>query len=219
MNRASVVKDLGVILDRKLSFKPHIDTVVNSAKRVRSFVKRQAREFNCPYVLKSLYCSLVRSKLEYCSVVWFPHFDCDKKRIESVQKQFLLFALRRLNWADAFRLPPYEARLSLLNLESLSDRRKIASCAFMVSQLRHPTAFTPPRWINSRTRYASTPRFQLPPTTGTSYGDNSPRCNAVIHFNHYAECYVPGISPPTYKRRIKAALGDEMRECLRARGY
>ena len=87
------------------------------------FVKRQAKEFQCPYVTKSLYCALVRPLLEYCSVVWDLVVKIDSDRIESVQRQFLLFALRGLGWADRFQLPAYEARLSLLGIETLYERR------------------------------------------------------------------------------------------------
>ena len=46
-------------------------------------------------------------------------------RIVSIQKQFLFFALRNLGWrTDKYVLPSYEARLKLLNMETLEKRRK-----------------------------------------------------------------------------------------------
>ena len=52
-----------------------------------------------------------------------------------LQKQFLLFALRNLPWSDPYMRPPYEARLNLLNIDSLADRRTAAACAFMRNYL------------------------------------------------------------------------------------
>ena len=126
LKRVNVVKDLGVLLDRKMTFIPHLNKVVARGKCMLGFMKRQSKEFDCPQVTKLLFCALVRPLLEYCSVVWSPTLNCDSKRIESIQKQFLLFALRGLGWSHRFRLPPYEARLSLLGLESLSDRGELA---------------------------------------------------------------------------------------------
>jgi len=94
-------------------------------------VRRFAREFNDPYLFKSLYCSLVRSIIEYGSIVWMPLFAVDQSRIESIQKQFLLFSLRSLNWSDPFVLPPYRSRLRLLNMITLRDRQIINCCLFV----------------------------------------------------------------------------------------
>lgn len=115
--RKTVVNDLRILLDERLTFKAHINQVVQRSKAIWAFVKRQAKEFNCPYVMEALFCALVRSKLEYCSVVWLPVFDCDNDRIESIQKQFVLFALRHLSWSNKYSLPSYERRLALLNME------------------------------------------------------------------------------------------------------
>ena len=46
-------------------------------------------------------------------------------KIDSIQKQFLLFALRNFGWRrDTYVLPTYEARLKLLNMETLEERRR-----------------------------------------------------------------------------------------------
>ena len=74
---------------------------------------------------------MVRPIIEYGSCVWSPTYSVYVDSIESVQKQFLLFALRRLNWNCGFRLPPYEARLRLINLPSLKTLRLIANILFV----------------------------------------------------------------------------------------
>jgi len=52
-------------------------------------------------------------------------------RIESVQKQFLLFALRGLNWDQNVRLPSYSSRLLIINLPTLVSRRIMLGTIFM----------------------------------------------------------------------------------------
>ena len=58
LKRITVVRDLGVLLDQKLTFNHHIDKVYNSGMTMLGFIKRRAYEFNDPYVTKSLYCSV-----------------------------------------------------------------------------------------------------------------------------------------------------------------
>lgn len=74
LRRVHVVKNLGVLLDDKLTFEPQINQVISRAKFTLGFIKCQSREFDCPYVSKSLYCALVPPFLEYCSVIWDPVF-------------------------------------------------------------------------------------------------------------------------------------------------
>lgn len=125
IERVHVVKDLGVLLDSKLTYSHHISYIVHKASRTLGFVFKIAKNFTDIYCLKSLYCSLVRSTLEYCSAVWSPNYNNGTERIESIQRRFLRFALRRLPWRDPFRLPDYENRCQLINLEPLRIRRDV----------------------------------------------------------------------------------------------
>lgn len=124
--------DLGITLDTKLNFNMHIDACVSKSSNLLGFIKRWSREFDDPYLSKHLFTSLVRPILEYGSLVWSPFYSCHIKRIESVQKQFLLFALRNLAWNPDINLPPYLHRLALINLPTLERRRTMLDICFMV---------------------------------------------------------------------------------------
>lgn len=222
LNKVPVVKDLGVLIDERLTFSAHIDQIVSRGKSTLGFLKRQAKVYNCPYVTKSLYCALVRPILEYCSVVWDPVFDNAKKRLESVQKQFLLFALRELAWRDRFVLPPYEARLSLIDLESLSDRRKIAACAMATSclngtcmsrRLKDEFVLQPPP---ARLSHLG-PRLKLPPMVRAIYVDNSPIRRSIYHFNSMAGCFSAGTSTNAYRAKARKELLSQRQLRLRDR--
>lgn len=127
--------DLGVLLDRKLRFDLHIDSCICKARSLLAFIKRWAKEFDDPYITKRLFVSLVRPGLEYACIIWSPHNACYIDRIESVQKQFLLFALRGLSW-NIYELPPYENRLMLIDLPTLEKRRYMLSAMFIVKLIR-----------------------------------------------------------------------------------
>jgi len=69
--------------------------------------------------------------MEYCSCIWSPQMSCYQNMLESVQKQFLLLALKGLNWDTGCRLPSYHARLRLLDLPTLYYRRKCHGVMFL----------------------------------------------------------------------------------------
>lgn len=131
IGRVYEFKDLGVHFDAKLSFSLHIDSIYSKAMSRLGMIKRWSKEFNDLWVTKCLFVSLVRSILEFASVVWSPSYSCYKSKIESVQKQFLLFALKNLNWSDRVHLPPYRHRLLLINLNTLEDRRRMLNVIFL----------------------------------------------------------------------------------------
>lgn len=122
--------DLGILLDSKLNFLQHIMLTVNKARGVLAFIKRWAKEFNDPLITKCLYVSLVRPILEYGSIIWDPYYYVHINRIESVQKQFLIFCLRNV-YRDFVNLPPYSVRLAEINLPTLKSRRTMLSVSFL----------------------------------------------------------------------------------------
>lgn len=130
VKRCDKIRDLGVILDRKLTFTDHYNITIHKANSMLGFIKRFSYHFNDPYTIKTLYITYVRSILEYCSIVWAPYQAVHNNRIESVQKQFLLFALRKLGWAS-HSLPSYESRCLLIDIETLEKRREINMMSFV----------------------------------------------------------------------------------------
>ena len=58
------LKDLGIITNQHLSWNPHIDHVVSKVNRILGLIKRTCKGLDDPKTLCTLYCSLVRSKLE-----------------------------------------------------------------------------------------------------------------------------------------------------------
>lgn len=177
VHRTTLIRDLGVLCDTELTFRPHIENIISRANAALGFVKRWSKEFLNPYVTKSLYMTFVRPLLEYASQVWSPHHAVHINRIEAVQRRFIRFALRGLAWADTYNLPPYHDRLKLINLQPLHIRRQIADIIFIhellagnihCTNLLHKICFN----INHR-NLRSIPFFHLP-LHRTDYGQNEP---------------------------------------------
>ena len=68
-------RDLGVIFGQKLTFAAHMNAIVLEVNRTYGFIVRNCREFINPDTIKLLYFTFVRSKLEYASSVWAPHYS------------------------------------------------------------------------------------------------------------------------------------------------
>lgn len=90
IDRVDEMRDLDVIMDRKLSFVPHIEYVSTKAAAVLQFIKRESHKLH-PDVVKILYSSLVRSITVFACVIWSPRHDVYKRSMESIQKQIVMF--------------------------------------------------------------------------------------------------------------------------------
>ena len=171
------------------------------------FIKRCCREFSDPYVLKSLYCAFVRSQLEYASVVWNPYYDEHSNSVESVQKRFVLYALRKLGWTEGFQLPPYMHRCQLINLESLKHRREIASVLFIFDLLSN--RIDAPNLLSLidfsvPSRRLRNPCFLRMGLHRTNYGKYDPLKNMSKLFNYYSEDFDFGLSHEIFKSNIRS---------------
>lgn len=91
LTRTDFVRDLGVIMDSKLLYDKHIDAITSKAFKMLGFIIRTTKHFKMAKSHKILYCSLVRSQLEYASQVWNPKYDIYTHKIERIQKKFLKF--------------------------------------------------------------------------------------------------------------------------------
>lgn len=130
------IRDLGVQFSRNLSFNSHIKIIVAKAYSMLGFLKRVCRRFNNVDALIAVYCAHVRSHLEYAAVVWSPYYSVYSCSIESIQKKFVLFALRRRYPRHLYlELPSYLFRCDILNLSTLSLRRKLFCIRFIYDVL------------------------------------------------------------------------------------
>lgn len=127
--RVDGIMDLGIFLDNKLRFNVHIDTITSKAFQRLGFVLRNCKDFKSPKTKIVLFNSLVRSGLEYCSVVWNPFYDIYKKNLERIQKRFLW----HLTYAcfKGKSLLSYEDRLDYFKMRSLEDRRYLLDNVFL----------------------------------------------------------------------------------------
>ena len=110
-------KYLGVIIDQKLNWHEHINSIVKKGNSVYGFLQRNLR--NCPISVKATcYQTYLRPVLEYASVVWSPHYQLDIDKLEMVQRRSARFVLNKKDRYDSVT-----EMLSFLGWPSLQSRR------------------------------------------------------------------------------------------------
>lgn len=204
--RVKQVTDLGIIFDHKLNFNLHYDFITSRATKMLGFVKRRACEFENLWVTKTLYCSFVRSILEYCSIVWNPCFSVHSNRIESIQKQFLLFALRHIYDPRDFQsLPSYLDRLNLVNILSLESRRTMLSSCFTFDVLTNiiNVVFINNNIVrNDEVRQTRHTRFLVENYHRTEYANNEPINRCCRIFNEHSHIFSATASKNVFKSNL-----------------
>ena len=110
------------LLSDNFNWNSHIDIIVSKANRMLGLIKRTCRGLDDTKTLRTLYCALVRSNIEYCSVVWSPYTKRNIEKVEKVQRRATKFILKTED--------NYETRLKKLNLMSLKNRRFLADVIF-----------------------------------------------------------------------------------------
>jgi hypothetical protein len=115
LEEVKTIRDLGVLVDSKLTFKNHILEKVSKAYSMIGIIKRNFKHVDKDTFL-SLYKCMVRSQLEYANSVWNPHAAYLMEDLERVQK-------RATKMIPECKGKTYIERLKLLRLPSLVYRR------------------------------------------------------------------------------------------------
>lgn len=212
LERVNHVKDLGVILDQQLQYKQHISYIVDKASRTLGIMFRIAKNFSDVHCLKSLYCSIVRSTLEYCSAVWSPRYNNGVERIEAIQRRFLRFALRRLPWRDPYRLPSYESRCRLIDLEPLRVRRNVDRALVVADVIQGRIkceAILEAVNLNVRPRLLRNNVMLRLPQRRTNYGSDNALIGLQRVFNRAASEFDYHLTRNVLRRKFSAVYADE----------
>ncbi|KAK7094204.1 hypothetical protein V1264_007857 [Littorina saxatilis] len=115
LEESETEKDLGVLVDNRLSFKGHVAQATAKANKTIGIIRRSFEHLDRE-VFVQLYKSLVRPILEYGHSVWQPQQKLLCKEIEDVQR-------RATKLISALSEKTYPERLAILKLPSLEHRR------------------------------------------------------------------------------------------------
>jgi hypothetical protein len=92
--RSQCVKGLGVLLDCKLYFHQHINYIFSRLK-ILGLIRYITSSFSILDRLFVLYSTLVRSKIEYESVIWNSISITDSSKLERIRRKFAALCYTR----------------------------------------------------------------------------------------------------------------------------
>lgn len=185
LEKVQLIRDLGIYLDSKLTFIQHTDKIVTKGAQMLGFVKRNSTEFKTSTKVL-LYKTLVRSQLEYGSVVWSPFYTKHSQRIESLQRSFTRhLAFHTSNFSHRH---PYNQRLEKFRLISLRERRKLMDMTFLHKIISGKTLCSQLLECFSLTVPFNYPRFPIHkifhiPASRTNLGSQNPTSRISKEYN------------------------------------
>ena len=109
---------LGVQISENLKWSTHVNKVCNRASSILGFIRRNLRHSNKNFK-EQAYISLVRSILDYASIVWDPYLQKDIDKLEGVQRRAARFVCNNYKSKSSVT-----EMLKELKWQPLKDRRR-----------------------------------------------------------------------------------------------
>ena len=191
---------LGVVLDQKMRWSPHIRSVTSKANSVLGLIKRNL--WNCPSSVKeAAYATLVKPKLQYASTAWDPYYKKDQASLERVQRKAARFCTGQYD-----RTASVTNMLQHLQWNSLETLRRNVRLTTMYKMCH---GHLEGNWSNylipnneRRTRGSHTLKFQVPKGHKDIFRYTFfPR--TIIEWNKLPQEIVLSSSLDSFKTRLK----------------
>lgn len=133
LKRVYEVKDLGVLFDKGINFDEHVKTLLKSSYSMLGFILRQSAEFNDVHIPLILFNAFIRSKIEYCSLIWYPFKKKYINGIEKLQKRLLKFIFFKLySFYPEYTIPYDYLMITTGVSHSLGNRVRISWISYLV---------------------------------------------------------------------------------------
>lgn len=202
--RACSVRDLGIMLDSKLLFDLHINSMVASACKTLGFILRQSRYFLNARTIILLYNAYVLSRLMFASCIWNPRYNVYIDRIENVQNKLLRFLAYKNRLTPK---PDYPQLRRLFGVASLESRRRSSDICVLYKILHNyvlsPDILDLVSFNVSSVNFRHAPLFRLP-TKNTNAAQNSPLYRMMHSYDQCAsDIDILNISLFNLKRRLR----------------
>ena len=129
------VKFLGVVMDRKLTYKQHLTSLRDKCFRALNILRCVARTSygadRCTLLM--LYRSLIRSKLDYACFIYDSACHSNKKPLDTIHHTALRIA------TGAFRTTPIDSLLAEVNEPPLALRRQRLGLRYVIKLRQFPS--------------------------------------------------------------------------------
>ena len=125
-------KDLGVIVSSDCSWADHYDMILSRAYKILGLLRRSFSSSTSTASKRSLYLSLVRSHLVYCSPLWRPQLKQSIISLERLQKRASKYILNDFT-------SNYKERLTKIHLLPLMMLFELNDILFLIKCLKKPS--------------------------------------------------------------------------------
>ncbi len=192
---------LGVTLDSKHSWIPHLNHTAAKATRSLNYISRNLH--NCsPHIKEFAYNLYVRPQLEYASSIWSPYTASGKNKLEKIQARAGRFVTRRFRRTDS-----KSDILRSLNWSPLENRRIITDI-IICHKILHNNLEVPTE--NTFTSHTSNTRSNSQQFQNlTSHVDayrNSYFPRTIANWNKLPEHIIAISNEETFKRELTSHL-------------
>ena len=198
------VKYLGLTINRRLDWTPHIDNIVAKANRTLGFIRRNIKIPN-QSLKQAAYRALVRPVLEYASPVWDPFTKENIQNIERVQRRASRWVCHRYRKTSSV-----EEMLEGLKWPSLSKRRKRARLSSFFKFHNGLTSITSKYLPTPSNRRRSNRRFNSQSYdinhSRTDYRQKSFFPRTIPEWNELPDSTVSAPSLASFQTRLAASL-------------
>jgi len=200
LERVDEMNDLGLIITSNFRWNVHITTCTKKAERQLWLIIRTLG-FHSPQKAKlQTYISMVRSIIEYGSVVWNPKFKHNIYDIESIQRKATNYILNNPPYYSPNHID-YRDRLIQLKLLPTSYRREILDIIFFLKCLHGKTCFNISEYVSfvNRDRGTRTRQAEL----NTRLQINRTNLDSTAHFYPYRITKIWNALPHTLQTILK----------------
>ncbi len=115
--RCEVQRDLGILFDPKLVFRHHVLKIIVDCNRYLGVLYRISYTFDSWLPLKTLYVTLVLSKISFASVIWAGCAEYLRDKIEGIQRRFVQIIHRRFFSTEPYNYVNILRKLGLLTIK------------------------------------------------------------------------------------------------------
>jgi hypothetical protein len=198
------VKSLGVTLDKHLSFDEQVDNVCKSAYfHIRAL--RHIRESLPDDVTKTVACSIVSSRLDYCNALYYNLSSVNLAKLQRVQNTLARVVLRQRKYEH---ITPALAHLHWLPIKHRVIF-KLATLTFKTLHSHEPSYLydliasedTPARSLRSSTQHRLTVNISRTVTSSRSF-----RHSSVTIWNQLPQNIRDSNSLITFRHKLKTHL-------------
>ena len=143
---------LGILVSSNLTWYDHYSAIISKAYRALYFIRHVTSHSLSSQTKLSLYKSLVRTNISYCSLIWCPYKIKHIKLFESIQRRATKFILQDFQ-------SDYKTRLTNLHLFPLSLWFEYLDLTFIIKCLKdlsdHFNIFQYIQFVSNNTRASS----------------------------------------------------------------